>query len=64
MKVMKILRDQRYAGDMVGNVRVTTIVAKTDNIRVEKKIGLLWRTLMMVLCQKSYSIKLMTRLCH
>jgi hypothetical protein len=36
-KVMKILRDQRYAGDMVGNVRVTTKVAKSDNIRVDRK---------------------------
>ncbi|RDY32010.1 recombinase family protein [Lachnotalea glycerini] len=36
-KVMKIIRDQRYAGDMVGNVRVTTKVAKNDNIRVHRK---------------------------
>ncbi|MFA9376114.1 MAG: recombinase family protein [Lachnotalea sp.] len=36
-KVMKILRDQRYAGDMVGNVRVTTKVAKSENIRVDRK---------------------------
>ena len=36
-KVMKILRDQRYAGDMVGNIRVTTKSAKSDNIRVDRK---------------------------
>ncbi|PXV93381.1 recombinase [Lachnotalea glycerini] len=36
-KVMKIIRDQRYAGDMVGNVRATTKVAKNDNIRVDRK---------------------------
>lgn len=36
-KVMKIIRDQRYAGDMVGNVRVTTKIARTDNIRVDRK---------------------------
>lgn len=36
-KVMKIIRDQRYAGDMVGNVRVTTKIAKTDNIRVDRE---------------------------
>ena len=33
---MKIIRDQRYAGDMVGNVRVTTKIAKNDNIRVDR----------------------------
>lgn len=36
-KVMKIIRDQRYAGDMVGNVRVTTKIAKSDNIRVDRE---------------------------
>ncbi len=36
-KVIKILRDQRYAGDMVGNVRVRTNIAKTDNIKVDRE---------------------------
>lgn len=37
IKVMKIIRDRRYAGDMVGNVRVTTKIAKNDNIRVDRE---------------------------
>lgn len=36
-KVMKIIRDRRYVGDMVGNVRVTTKIAKNDNIRVDRE---------------------------
>ncbi len=36
-KVIKILRDQRYAGDMVGNVRVRTKIARTDNIKVDRE---------------------------
>ena len=35
-KVMKIIRDQRYAGDMVGNVRVNTRIAKVSNARVDR----------------------------
>ena len=36
-KVMKIIRDQRYAGDMVGNVRVNTRIAKVSNARVDRE---------------------------
>lgn len=36
-KVMKIIRDQRYAGDMVGNVRVNTKIAKVSNTRVDRE---------------------------
>lgn len=36
-KVMKIIRDQRYAGDMVGNVRVNTKIAKVSNKRVDRE---------------------------
>lgn len=36
-KVMKIIRDQRYTGDMVGNVRVHTKIAKAENRRVDRK---------------------------
>lgn len=36
-KVMKIIRDRRYAGDMVGNMRVTTKIAKSDSVRVDRE---------------------------
>ncbi|SHL04575.1 Recombinase [Hespellia stercorisuis DSM 15480] len=36
-KIMKIIRDQRYAGDMVGNVRVNTKIAKVSNVRVDRE---------------------------
>ena len=36
-KVMKVIRDRRYTGDMVGNVRVTTKIAKSDSKRVKKE---------------------------
>lgn len=35
-KVYKILRDRRYAGDMVGNVRCRKRIAKNDTIRINE----------------------------
>jgi len=35
-KVLKIIRDQRYAGDMISNVRVRTKIAKQESERVNR----------------------------
>jgi len=36
-KVLKIIRDQRYAGDMISNVSVHTKIAKQESERVNRE---------------------------